>query len=135
MAVADGAGGDRARYSREIAADAQDSLAKVARLIAPGTRVLDVGTGPGALGRYLSSQKGCTVDGIEGDAALAVLARPSYRTLLSADLETAPLEQLLPAGEYDAIVCADVLEHLRNPGEVLRRLRPSLRPGGRFVIS
>ena len=37
--------------------------------------------------------------------------------------------------EFDAIVAADVLEHLKDPLEALNRLRPFLKPDGFFVIS
>ena len=135
MDMAKEASDSRGRYAREISPDGQDSLSKVARAIAPGSTVLDVGTGPGALGRYLSTAKGCTIDGIEMDAGYAAAARPSYRNFFALDLESARLDQVLPEAAYDAIVCADVLEHLRNPGEVLKRLERSLRPGGRMIIS
>ena len=36
---------------------------------------------------------------------------------------------------FDAIVCGDLVEHLRDPGAALARLRPLLRPGGRLVLS
>jgi len=125
----------RAHYARAIRAEGGDSLSKVAKLIAPGSRVLDVGTGRGVLGAYLSAEKGCTVDGIEIDEGHAAAARASYRTFLTVDLESARLDQMLPEAEYDAVVCADVLEHLRNPGDVLKQLLRSLRPSGRIIIS
>src|SRR5262249_5989197 len=125
----------QARYVREITPEGQDSLSKIARRIASGSVILDVGTGPGALGRYLSTTKACTLDGIEMDAEFAAAARTFYRNLISVDVETARLDELLPEATYDAIVCADVLEHLRNPGQVLERLARSLRSGGRFIIS
>jgi GT2 family glycosyltransferase/2-polyprenyl-3-methyl-5-hydroxy-6-metoxy-1,4-benzoquinol methylase len=130
-----GAQEERARYAREITPDGRDSLSKIARLIAPGSRVLDVGTGGGALGRYLSKEKQCALDGIEMDAVQVAEARPAYRTFLVVDLESAELDQLLPEAEYDAIVCADVLEHLRNPGGVVKKLLRSLRPSGRLIVS
>jgi len=36
---------------------------------------------------------------------------------------------------FDAVVCGDLVEHLRDPGSTLARLRPLLRPGGRLVLS
>jgi cyclopropane fatty-acyl-phospholipid synthase-like methyltransferase len=89
MDMTEGDHARRAHYARSIRTEGQDSLSKVANLIAPGSRVLDVGTGRGALGAYLSAQKGCTLDGIEIDPAQAAVARPSYRTFLLIDLESA----------------------------------------------
>ena len=36
---------------------------------------------------------------------------------------------------YDCIVCADVLEHLRSPENVLRQFRDLVNPGGRILLS
>lgn len=57
----------------------------------------------------------------------------SSHVLAVGDLES--MEIPGAPGEYDAIVCADVLEHLRDPDALLARVRPLLRPGGRLVIS
>jgi 2-polyprenyl-3-methyl-5-hydroxy-6-metoxy-1,4-benzoquinol methylase len=96
--------------------------------------VLDVGTGSGALGRYLERHQ-CKVDGLTYAAAEAELARPSY-----VNLQLMDLEQTLPSSafgdtRYDYIVCADVLEHVRSPATVLADLRTLLKPGGRILIS
>ncbi len=40
------------------------------------------------------------------------------------------LTRLDAVGEYDLVVCIDVLEHIPAQDDVLRRLRRSLRPGG-----
>lgn len=36
---------------------------------------------------------------------------------------------------YDVVICADVLEHLRDPWQVVAALTARLRPGGMFVAS
>ena len=41
----------------------------------------------------------------------------------------------LPLDDFDAVLCADVLEHLIDPWEVVRRLARHLRPGGVFLSS
>ena len=38
------------------------------------------------------------------------------------------------AGAFDSVVCLNVLEHLADDGEALRRMRLLLRPGGRVVV-
>src|SRR5258708_5865719 len=123
------------RYDRTVQPDAHDSLAKIAQLVQPGSTVLDLGASTGALGRYLRDDKRCIVDGVEIDPRTAASARPHYRKILELNLETAPLRDHFPARGYDAIVCADVLEHLRDPGAVLDQLPPLLADGGRLLIS
>ena len=123
------------RYDRVVDLAGNDSLAGIARLVLAGSSVLDLGAATGALGRALSEGKGCVVDGVEMDAAAADRARPAYRKLVVLDLESAKLDEHFQAGSYDAIVCADVLEHLRSPGGVLAQLHALLKPEGRVLIS
>src|SRR3990172_3017721 len=122
-------------YTRRLDPDGQDSLAKIARLIAPHALVLDLGAGPGTLGQYLSTAKQCIVDGVEYDPAQAQIAASFYRTLQLADLEQADLAKMFAGQQYDYIVCADVLEHLRNPAHVVDQLPDLLKPDGRILLS
>lgn len=53
----------------------------------------------------------------------------------SADV-VADIAQLpLADGELDAVVCTEVLEHVRNPAAALQELRRVLAPGGRILIT
>ncbi len=122
-------------YDRTVEEHQGDSLAEIAGHIAPGAIVLDLGAATGALGRYLREHKGCTVDGVEQAADAARVARPAYRSLVEADLETAVLAAYFPARAYDAIVCADVLEHLRDPARLLDQIPALLAERGRLLVS
>ena len=123
-------------YSRPpLDPNAEDSLAKIARRIPHDSTVLDVGCAVGVLGQYLTEQQNCSVDGIEGNVEAAKIARPFYRRIMVTDLESADLRQLMEGARYDRIVCADVLEHLRDPGQVLQRLKDHLTPDGKILIS
>ena len=95
-------------------------------------RVLDVGCSAGGLARVLAG-RGAVVDGIEFDPEAAAEARAVCRRVLVGDLDPMPLE--LPADEYDVVLLGDIVEHLRDPAAVLRRLRAHVRPGGRIVVS
>lgn len=95
--------------------------------------VLDVGCSAGVLARDLKAQ-GALVDGIEYDAAAAAEAKAVCRQVLVGDLESMSLEGLDDGG-YDAILCADIIEHLRDPTAALAKLRPHLRQGGKLIIS
>jgi 2-polyprenyl-3-methyl-5-hydroxy-6-metoxy-1,4-benzoquinol methylase len=121
-------------YVRRFDPHGDDSLAKIARLIRPNTRVLDLGTGPGILGKYLSTALDCIVDGVELSAEHIQVAAPFYQNLQLADLEQVNLTALFSEC-YDYIVCADVLEHLRNPEAVVSQFPALLKSSGRILLS
>jgi 2-polyprenyl-3-methyl-5-hydroxy-6-metoxy-1,4-benzoquinol methylase len=103
-----------------------------------GARVLDVGCATGYLAAELS-RRGCTVDGIEVDPAAGEHARVHCREVVVGDLEApfthAEVQRMLAGARPDVVICADVLEHLRDPWTVLAWLRTLLAPGGHAVIS
>jgi SAM-dependent methyltransferase len=82
-------------------------------------RVLDIGCGAGGVGRALRDRADALV-GIEPDARAAERAREVYDAV-----HTGTVETTLPAleGSFDVILAYDVLEHLVDPGAVLRELR------------
>ena len=95
--------------------------------------VLDVGCGAGGLGASIKERQPATVVGIELNPVAAERARQRLDDVLTVDIEQADLPPDL--GPFDCIICADVLEHLREPQQVLRRLRRHLTPGGVLVAS
>jgi SAM-dependent methyltransferase len=92
-----------------------------------GRRVLDIGCAGGYLAEMLG-QRGFCVTGID----LPGTPHPSGMHFVAADLERG-----LPAleGSFDYIICADVLEHLREPERLLRECRERLAPGGALIAS
>jgi 2-polyprenyl-3-methyl-5-hydroxy-6-metoxy-1,4-benzoquinol methylase len=102
--------------------------------IPPTAAVLDVGCGPGIVARALA-ERGCRVWGIEIDPRKAAVARASCVEVVEADLETVSPPTLFGGQRFDAILCLDVLEHLRNPASTLTELRSMLAPGGTVLIS
>jgi len=122
-------------YQREIRPEERSSLSVLAGMVPPGSQVLDLGCGSGALGLHLSATRGCTCDGVTLNQAEATHAQAHYRRVEVADLETASLPTLFAGRHYDAIVCADVLEHLRRPEHILQACKSLLKPDGRLLIS
>ena len=122
-------------YRREIRSGEHTSLSALADRVAVGARVLDLGTGSGALGKFLTYFKGCTVDGVNYNAVEASLAEPYYRRVLVADLEACDLTALFAGEQYDYVVCADVLEHIRTPERVARAIHHLLAKSGRLLLS
>jgi 2-polyprenyl-3-methyl-5-hydroxy-6-metoxy-1,4-benzoquinol methylase len=94
-------------------------------------RILDVGCSSGYLGKILRG-RGHHVTGIESDAAAAEVARSYYDVFQLRDIETFTFPY---RREFDYILFADVLEHLRDPAAVLRRSLPALSDSGKVIVS
>jgi 2-polyprenyl-3-methyl-5-hydroxy-6-metoxy-1,4-benzoquinol methylase len=95
--------------------------------------ILDVGCGAGQLGRALKARQDCSVYGVEMNEAAANRARTCLDRVWTGDIESIELD--LPLESLDVIVCGDVLEHLREPRDVLKRLSRYLKPDGRLIAS
>jgi SAM-dependent methyltransferase len=95
-----------------------------------GQAVLDAGCGNGYLASALAS-RGFRVTGLERAGG--------YRTDFPASVELieGDLDRGLPPTyrQFDYIVCADILEHLRQPGSLLEQLRGVMKPGAQLVAS
>ena len=82
-------------------------------------RVLDIGCGAGRLGEAIKQRQHAWVAGIEFHAAAASAARQRLDQVWVGDVERLDVD--IPKSSFDAIVCADVLEHLREPGRSWRK--------------
>lgn len=94
-------------------------------------RILDIGCAAGYLGKILR-ERGHHVTGIESDAAAAEEASAHCDVLHLDDIETFTFPY---RREFDYILFADVLEHLRDPAAVLRRSVPALKDSGKVIVS
>ncbi len=96
--------------------------------------VLELGCAEGRLGEALkASGIARRVTGVEGFPAAAAAARGRLDDVFEADLDRGLPP--LPAATFDLAICADVLEHLREPWTVLAAVVAALKPGGRVVVS
>lgn len=105
---------------------------KLLTLLGHPTRVLDVGCATGFLAKRLQ-ERGATVVGLELDERAAAEARRYCEAVYVGDVET--MELPLEPGSFDAIVCGDFIEHLRDPQAFLARIRPFLAPEGTLALS
>lgn len=107
--------------------------------IAPGMRVLDVGSGVGDVAMLAADivGPGGSVLGIDRDASGLELARQraaqhGVGSWLS--FKTSYLDEFTSAEPFDAIVGRFILMYQPDPGATLRRLLRSVKPGGIVVF-
>lgn len=100
-------------------------------------RSLDVGCFVGATSALIKSRHGnCHTVGIEPSLPAAEVARKRMDTVHVGMLEEIDFPAAGYAeGHFDAIVLADVLEHMYNPWGALKRLKPYLSPRGCLLAS
>jgi methionine biosynthesis protein MetW len=93
-------------------------LNSIARLVPPGSRVLDLGCGDGALLALLQSTRACTGYGVEIDDAKVLACMKRGVQVLQLNLE----DGLTMFGDdaFDVVLQIDTLQHLRNAETMLR---------------
>ena len=98
------------------------------------SKVLEIGCGAGNTLVWLKNLKHCTwIGGVEISPEAVEIARERLDAVYPVNIE----QNSLPIQEstLDLILCLDVLEHMIDPWEVVRRLRKLLKPGGALIVS
>lgn len=93
-------------------------MESVARLVPPGSRVLDLGCGDGALLAHLQATRQCSGYGVEIDDAKVHACIRRGVNVLQLNLE----DGLSTFGDdaFDVVLQIDTLQHLRNAETMLR---------------
>src|SRR4051812_16267968 len=102
--------------------------ADIYELVPPSAkRILDLGCSDGALGNALkAADRSRYVVGVEYSQSLADAARLRLDKVIQGDLNQASTLSPLASEQFDCVVCADVLEHLQKPEDLLKLLQPHL---------
>ena len=122
------------KYDTSVDPNSNSTHAKIVELVGHDKRVLDVGAATGYLAEVLGG-RGCRVTGVELDPEAARRAESFCDRVIVGDVEALDLARELGGETFDVIVFGDVLEHLKDPLETLKRLKPFLGPEGRVVAS
>lgn len=121
-------------YVHSFAEYYQRARPEIQRLVPSHARtVLDVGCGAGALGATLKQRGAAMVIGVEVDPDAAAAAQEVLDRVHVGDIEV--LDLPYGTSSFDCIILADVLEHLRDPWALLKRLAPLLTAQGRLIVS
>jgi 2-polyprenyl-6-hydroxyphenyl methylase / 3-demethylubiquinone-9 3-methyltransferase len=103
----------------------------------PGKKILDVGCGGGLLSEALA-REGADVVALDLAEELIEIAKLHlYESNVKVDYRLQSVESLAEemAGQFDAITCMEMLEHVPDPSSILRACEKLLKPGGKCFIS
>jgi len=124
----------RAYFAQRRSSDENDypySLIPLIERWVSGKRVLDLGCGASQL-LPLLIERGYEAIGFESDPASAQVARESGVTVISGDWRK--IADIIGEGRFDCIVADQVFEHMLDPVDTLRALKPALADGGVVIF-
>lgn len=100
----------------------------------PESAILELGCGSGGTGRAaLAARKAGRYVGLELNEQAAATAAETLTDVLVGDVQDIDLSSF--AGQFDALIISEVLEHLTDPWTTLGRLTKCLKPGGMVFAS
>ncbi len=115
--------------------DHQSTAVKIINQVGHDKTVLELGCSSGHMTQILKEQFNCQVTGVEIDPESAEQARPYCEKLIIGDLEHIDLLTELSDLQFDVIICADVLEHLKDPWSLVKTLTSKMASEGNLIIS
>lgn len=102
--------------------------------LARGAAVLDAGCGVGYGTAILAQRSGAHVLGVDVAGAVLDAVRPTMPA--NVELQQADLYSLPHAdASFDTVVCFELIEHVDEPGRVVKELARVLKPDGLLIIS
>lgn len=128
-------------YGRHFVSPGGEACARecIARLgIAPGDRVLDVGSGLGGSAFLMAREQGARVHGIDLCADMVALARAKCRDEGLEDVVRFTCGDCLALDEiggYEVIYSRDAFLHIADKARLLDILHEALVPGGRLLFT
>lgn len=124
-------------YEYDIDLTSDVAPARVIRMIKEGSKVLEIGAGPGSITRHLSGTLGCEVVALEIDPTAIEKLRPFAKSVYAMDLNDPNWSDMVKAkdGTFDYVIAADVLEHVYDPWAVLGGMKNLLNDSGSVVLS
>ncbi|MMZ50432.1 Chondroitin synthase [compost metagenome] len=123
------------KYEHELDMETDNSPSIILRQIKQGSSVLELGPATGYMTRYMKEQLQCTICCVELDPNAAERAAQYSDKMIVGNLEELQWARELKGMEFDYVVFADVLEHLRNPIEVLAQAAKFLKADGVVITS
>ena len=99
-------------------------------------RILELGCAAGGTIRHIKTlHPELWAAGVELDKAASDAARAHVNVVWHGSVQDTPWDTMIPPASLDAVLCLDILEHLVDPWDAVKKITPLLKPGGRLIIS
>lgn len=123
------------KYDFEMEVDESTSVGKIVSQIKENSRVLEFGPGNGRMTKYLIEEKNCYVSIVELDSELYNHVSQISNDGFLGNIDEEFWVEYFEGQTFDYIVFADVLEHLMNPKNTLKKVKPFLSEEGQILIT
>jgi SAM-dependent methyltransferase/glycosyltransferase involved in cell wall biosynthesis len=123
-------------YSPELYGSRMQSIRDELKSLPPGAKVFEYGCGPGHVIAPLAEAYphlafvGFDFSKPAVDCVVKGAAATDHKNVLA----TTNLADV-PRGEFDAVICTEVLEHVFAPWELLQEVESFAKPGGRVILT
>jgi methionine biosynthesis protein MetW len=108
----------------------RSDFAAIAEWVRPGSRVLDLGCGDGALLRYLKSKRGASGYGVEIDDANILACVKNGVNVIQGDLERGLAE--FEERSFDYVILSQTLQAMKNSERIIKDM---LRVGREGIVT
>ena len=95
--------------------------------------ILDIGCSHGTLLKFVKEQTGAETWGIEELIEVSKKAKEKVDNVITGKIED--VVDIIPDDYFDCITLNDLLEHLPEPADILRKIRPKLSSEGIIIAS
>ncbi|MFA6200192.1 MAG: class I SAM-dependent methyltransferase [Bacteroidales bacterium] len=122
------------KYGGEKFEVSSKNLPPILKWIKSNSRVLELGSASGYMTKYLKNELKCNVTCVELNTEMAKLSEVYSENMIVENLDNDYWINSID-GTFDYILIADVLEHLRNPQNLLKNAIKFLKKDGEILIS
>lgn len=123
------------KYDFEIDLSMNSSTGMILSRIRPNSVILEFGCATGRMTRYMKESLGCRVYIVEYDKHAFQKAAEFAEDGICDDIQNYRWMERFGEIAFDAIIFADVLEHLQDPEEVLKKATDLLKDDGCIFVS
>lgn len=123
------------KYDVPLDLENNDNMKELVKQIKPNSLVLEFGPSTGRLTSYLKNELNCQVYIVEIDRDAYEISKQYSEKAICDDIESYSWKEMVDGVTFDYVIFADVLEHLRNPEQVITELKHYIDKNSKILVS